>query len=339
MLSPYNSRMVIKVAINGFGRIGRQVLQAGIKDKKIKFVAINDLADTKTLAYLLKHDSVYGKFPGKISATSSSITINGTTVKCFSEKDPAKLPWKFLGVDVVIESTGFFTHREGAQLHLDAGAKKVLISAPAKKPDITIVKGVNEKLYNKKKHNIISNASCTTNALAPVCKILNDKLKIKKGYMITVHSYTASQKIVDGVDGKDVRRGRAGAVNIIPTTTGATKALSEVIPSLKDKMDGFAWRVPVVCGSIVNIVAEVGQKTTAKKVNTLFKNAAKTKLKGILEYSEDPLVSTDILQNTNSGIFDSLMTKVNGNMINVSAFYDNEWGYSCRIIDVIKLLL
>lgn len=332
--------MVIKVAINGFGRIGRQVLQAGINDSKIKFVAVNDLTKPEILAYLLKHDSVYGKFPGKIKHTEDSIIVDGKKLKCFSEKDPSYLPWDELNIDVVVESTGFFTKREGAQKHLTAGAKKVLITAPAKNPDITIVKGVNEHSYNKKKHNIISNASCTTNALAPVCKVIDDNFKIKKGYMITVHSYTASQKIVDGVDGKDVRRGRAAAVNIIPTTTGATKALAEVMPKLKNKLDGFAWRVPIVCGSIINLVVEVDKKTSVEKINWLFKEVSKNHLKKIIEYSEEPLVSTDILQNSHSAIFDSLMTKViDGKLVNVSAFYDNEWGYSCRIIDLIKLLI
>ena len=330
--------MAIKVAINGFGRIGRQVLQAGIKDKQIKFVAVNDLAPTEQLAYLLKYDSVYGKYEGKISNTKNTITINNQKIKLFSEKDPKNLPWKELGIDVVIECTGKFTERSQAKLHLDAGAKKVLISAPAKNPDITIVKGVNDNKY-KKSHKIISNASCTTNALAPLCKILEDKLGIKKGYMITVHSYTASQLIVDGIHKKDFRRGRAGAVNIIPTTTGATKALGEVIPKLKGKMDGFAWRVPVVCGSIVNVIAEVNKKTDVNHLNKLFEDASKKELKGVLEYSKDPLVSTDILKNNHSAIFDSNMTKVIGNLINISAFYDNEWGYSCRIIDILKKLM
>jgi len=332
--------MVIKVAINGFGRIGRQVLQAGIDDPKIEFVAVNDLTDPKNLAYLLKYDSVYGKFPGEVAVEGNDIIVNGKKIKCLAEKDPAHLPWDELGIDVVVESTGFFTHREGAALHLAAGAKKVLISAPAKNPDITLVKGVNEHEYNKKKHNIISNASCTTNALAPVCKVLHDNFKIKKGYMITVHAYTSTQTVVDGVSRKDFRRGRAAAVNIMPTTTGAAKALSEVIPDLKGKMDGFAWRVPVVCGSIVNICVEIEKKTDVEKVNWLFKEVSNNHLKDVLEYTEEPLVSTDILHNNHSCIFDSKMTKVmEGKLVNVSAFYDNEWGYSCRIIDIFKILL
>lgn len=331
--------MTIKVAINGFGRIGRQVLQAGINDKNIEFVAINDLTDPKTLAYLLKHDSVYGKFPLKVEGTEKSIKIDGKEIRCLSEKDPAHLPWEELGIDVVVESTGFFTKREGAEMHLAAGAKKVLITAPAKEPDITVVRGVNEHEYDKKKHNIISNASCTTNALAPVCKVLEDNFKIQNGFMTTVHAYTSTQKIVDGVDGKDMRRGRAGAINIIPTSTGAAKALGEVLPSLKGKMDGFAWRVPVVCGSIVNVCVNVDKETTVEKINWLFKEVSKNHLKEVLEYSEEPLVSTDILQNPHSCVFDSLMTRVNGKTINVSAFYDNEWGYSNRIIDIIKILL
>jgi glyceraldehyde 3-phosphate dehydrogenase len=330
--------MVIKVAINGFGRIGRQILQAGINDKKLSFVAVNDLASINNSAYLLKYDSVYGKYSGEIKAKEDCIIINNKKIKYFSEKDPSLLPWKKLGIDIVIESTGFFTHREGAELHLKAGAKKVLICAPAKNPDITIVKGVNEKKYDKKKHKIISNASCTTNALAPACKILNDNFKIKKGIMITAHSYTATQKIVDGCDQKDNRRGRAGAVNIIPTSTGAAKSIGEVIPELKGKMDGFAWRVPVVCGSIVNINVETEKNTNKEEVNAIFKKAAAKELKGIIEYSEEELVTTDILKNSHSGIFDSLMTKVmDKNMINISVFYDNEWGYSCRIIEILKM--
>ena len=329
----------IRVAINGFGRIGRQVFQAGCKDPRIEWIAVNDLTDTKTLAHLLKYDSVYGLFPGKVDFTKDSLIIDGKSIKVFTEKEPEKLPWKKLNIDVVVESTGFFTDREGASKHLAAGAKKVLISAPAKNPDFTIVKGVNETFYNKLKHNIISNASCTTNALAPIVKVLNDTFKIKHGFMITAHSYTADQKLVDSPH-KDLRRARSAAVSIIPTSTGAAKTVAEVIPALKGKMDGFALRVPVVCGSYVSFVCEVEKRTDIQKINSLFKKISSTNLKGILEYTEEPLVSRDILKNQHSCIFDSLTTNVQeGTLISASGWYDNEWGYSCRIIDVLKMLI
>lgn len=331
--------MTIRVAINGFGRIGRQVLQAGYKDKNIEFVAVNDLTDTKTLAHLLKYDSVYGIFPGRIEAKDNSLIIEGKEVKVLTEKEPEKLPWKKLNIDVVVESTGFFTDREGAQKHLKAGARKVLISSPGKNSDFTIVKGVNEHLYNKKKHHIISNASCTTNCLAPIVKVLNDNFKVKRGFMVTAHAYTADQRLVDAPH-KDLRRARSAAVSIIPTTTGAAKTVAEVIPELKNKLDGFAWRVPVPCGSIAEFTCELEKETNVEKINWLFNEVSKYHLKGILQYTEDPIVSHDILRNSHSCIFDALSTKlIDKTFVSVTGWYDNEWGYSCRIIDVIKILM
>lgn len=330
---------MVRVAINGFGRIGRQVLQAGIADPKIEWVGVNDLTDTKTLAHLLKYDSVYGPFPGLVEFTADSLKVNGKEIKVFAEKAPENLPWKKLNVDVVVESTGFFTDREGAEKHLKAGAKKVLISSPAKNPDITIVKGVNEHLYDKKKHNIVSNASCTTNCLAPMVKVLNDNFGVKKGFMLTAHAYTADQRLVDAPH-KDLRRARSAALSIIPTSTGAAKAVADVIPELKGKLDGVAWRVPVPCGSIVNFVAELSKEATAEKINWLFKEVSSHHLKGILQYTEDPIVSRDILKNPNSCIFDALSTNLlDKNLASISGWYDNEWGYSSRLIDVLKLLL
>jgi len=337
--------MAIRVAINGFGRIGRQVLQAGWHDKDIEWVAVNDLTDTKTLAHLLKYDSVHGRAKQKISNKEAEpgkpglIIIDGKEIKVFAEKDPSKLPWKELNIDVVAECTGFFTERAGAELHIKAGAKKVLISAPAKGQDITIVKGVNEHKYNKAVHHIVSNASCTTNCLAPLTKVLQDNFGIKRGFMVTTHAFTADQRIVDAPH-KDLRRARTAAVNIVPTTTGAAKAVAEVIPELKGKLDGFALRVPVPDGSIVNLIAELNKNTTAEEINKLFKSVAENELKGIIEYSEDPIVSTDIIHDTNSCIFDPEFTKVmDGNFVNVTAWYDNEWGYSNRMVDVMKLLM
>lgn len=329
---------MVRVAINGFGRIGRQILQAGINDPAIEWVAINDLTDTKTLAHLLKYDSVHGKSPYPVEYDDKNLIVNKKVIKVLAEKDPTKLPWKDLKIDVVVESTGIFTDREGASLHLKAGARKVLISAPAKDPDITIVKGVNENEYDRKKHNIISNASCTTNGLAPMIKVLNDNFTVKRGFMVTAHAYTADQRLVDAPH-KDLRRARSAAVSIIPTTTGAAKAVAEVIPSLKGKLDGIAWRVPVPDGSIVQFVAEVEKPTDIQKVNWLFKQVAEFHLKGIIEYSEEPLVSRDIIHNPNSCIFDAPSTNViEGTLIAVSGWYDNEWGYSCRMVDVLKLL-
>ncbi|MBT3298553.1 type I glyceraldehyde-3-phosphate dehydrogenase [archaeon] len=342
---------MINVAINGFGRIGRMIFRAGFKDKKINFVAINDLTPTDNLAYLLKYDSAHGKFNGNVSSDKNSLIIGDSPSKknkkipVFSEKDPAKLPWKKLKVDVVIESTGFFLTKELASKHLKAGAKKVILSAPAKNKgdnnDIkTLVYGVNHKEYNQKKDNIISNASCTTNCLAPIAKVLDDNFGIISGLVTTVHAYTSTQKVVDLASSKH-RRGRAAAVNMIPTTTGAAIATTLVLPKLKDKIDGMAIRVPVVNGSIVDFTCQLKQVVDVEKVNSAFEIAARSKdLKNVFEYSEEELVSTDILTNPHSSIFDSKLTKViNGNSIKVFSWYDNEWGYSNRIIDMVKIML
>ncbi|MFC1774894.1 type I glyceraldehyde-3-phosphate dehydrogenase [Nanoarchaeota archaeon] len=331
--------MMVKVAINGFGRIGRQLFQVGFKDPDIQWVGINDLTDAKALAYLLKYDSVYGRFPGDVNHKEHALVVEGKTIPVFAEKDPSKLPWKQLGVDVVLECTGFFTKREGAMLHLKAGAKKVLISAPGKGSDFTLVRGVNEHLYDKTKHNIISNASCTTNATAPLVKVLNDNLGIKRGYLITAHAYTATQRLIDGPSRKDPRRGRHAAINIIPTTTGASKAIGMVIPEVEGKLQGFAWRVPVPVGSIVTLVVEVNTPTDVKKINWLYSEVSKHHLQNILGYTEDPLVLQDIVQDPHSVIFDSLSTKViDGTLVNISGWYDNEWGFSNRMIEVVKML-
>jgi len=326
---------MIKVAINGFGRIGRQVLQAGILNPEIEWVAINDLTDTKTLAHLLKYDSVHKKSPYPVEAKPDGIMINNKFVKVFAEKDPEKLPWKDLQIDVVVESTGIFTDREGAEKHLKAGAKKVLISAPAKGVDITIVKGVNEHVYDKNKHHIVSNASCTTNCLAPLVKVLNDNFGIVRGLMNTTHSYTNDQIILDAPH-KDLRRARAAAMSIIPTKTGAAKAIGLVIPELDGKLDGFAVRVPTPDGSLVDLTCELVKKTTKEEINAAMKAAAEGQMKGILEYTEDPIVSVDVIGNTHSAIFDSQLTKVlGGNFIKVIAWYDNENGYSNRMADLV----
>lgn len=329
---------MIRVAINGFGRIGRQVLQAGINDPGIEWVAINDLTDTHTLAHLLKYDSVYGIFPGVIDYKEDKLIVNGKEIKVLAEKEPEKLPWAKLNIDVVVESTGFFTDKESASKHIKAGAKKVLISAPAKGVDITIVKGVNEHLYDKKKHHIISNASCTTNCLAPMVKVLNDNFGVKKGFMLTAHAYTADQRLVDSPH-KDLRRARHAAVSVIPTTSGAAKTVAEVIPEMKGKLDGVAWRVPVPAGSIVNFVAELARDASIEKVNWLFGEVSKYHLRGILQYTEDPIVGRDVVKNPHSCVFDALSTNLLGsNFISVSGWYDNEWGYACRMVDVIKIL-
>ncbi len=325
--------MANKVAINGCGRIGRTFLKIAL-EKGVNVVAVNDLLDPKTLAYFMKYDSVYGNFKGKIEAGGNFIKINGKKILVFSEKEPEKLPWKKLGIDVVIESTGFFVDKEGASKHLTAGAKKVVISAPAKNPDVTIVLGVNDEDL-KKEHKIISMASCTTNCLAPVVKVLNDGLGIKKGFMTTAHAYTNDQRIIDSPH-KKLRRGRAGAINIIPTSSGATSAVAEVIPTLKGKMDGLALRVPVACGSIVDFVCIASRDTTVEEVNSLLKAAANGKMKGILQYTEDEIVSSDVIGNPASSIFDSKLTQINGNLVKVLSWYDNEYGYSCRLVDLVR---
>jgi glyceraldehyde 3-phosphate dehydrogenase len=325
----------MKIAINGLGRIGRVFLKIAL-DRKIDVVAVNDLANIQSLVYLIKYDSVYGKYPEKVEAGKDFIKINNKKIKVFSEKDPENLPWKKLGVDVVIESTGVFTDREGASKHLKAGAKKVIISASAENPDITLVLGVNENKL-KKEHKIISMASCTTNCLAPIVKVLNDNFKVVKGYMTTVHAYTNDQVILD-IPHKKLRRGRAGAINLIPTTSGATTSVAEVIPELKGKLDGLAIRAPVPCGSITDFVAILNQPVTKEQVNESLKKASQKELKGILLYSEDELVSSDIIRNPNSSIVDSILTQANGNLVKVLSWYDNEYGYSNRLVDLIKLL-
>ncbi|MEM3126840.1 MAG: type I glyceraldehyde-3-phosphate dehydrogenase [Candidatus Woesearchaeota archaeon] len=328
---------MVRVAINGFGRIGRQVLQAGINDPEIEWIAVNDLTDTHTLAHLLKYDSVYGKFPGTIEALDSILKVNNKEIKVVRETDPTKLPWKDLKIDIVVESTGRFTKAEEARAHIKAGAKKVVISAPAKGNDITIVKGVNEHLLQSN-HTIISNASCTTNCLAPMVKVLNDNFGVEKGFMVTAHSYTADQRLVDGPH-SDLRRARAAAQSIVPTTTGAARAVAEVIPELKGKLNGFAIRVPVICGSIVTFTASLKKSTTREDINKLFKSVSEHELKNIIEYTEEPLVSRDILRNSHSCIFDALSTDlIEGNFVSVSGWYDNEWGYSNRMVDIIKII-
>jgi len=330
--------MAIKVAINGFGRIGRNFFRACYGNPDIEIVGINDLTDAYTLAHLLKYDSVHGRFKGNVYAKEDSIVVDNKEIKITAIKNPAELPWKDLEVDIVIEATGVFRDREGAGKHLEAGAKKVIISAPGKNPDITIVLGVNEEKYNPKEHNIISNASCTTNCLAPVAKILNEEFGIEKGYMITVHAYTNDQRILD-LPHKDLRRARAAAVNIIPTTTGAAKAVGEVLPELKGKLDGSARRVPVADGSLVDLTVSLSKNVNEKTINEKIREAAEGKLKGILEYTEDPLVSQDIVGNPHSSIFDGLLTKVlDGNLAHVVSWYDNEWGYSNRLKDLVLFI-
>lgn len=328
--------ITINIAINGFGRIGRAFFKIASK-QNINIVAINDLADTRVLSYLLQHDSVHGNYPKKVSYTKNTIKVNGKTIKVFSERNPEDLPWEKLKIDVVLESTGRFRDREGASKHLKAGAKKVLISSPAINPDVTIVLGVNENKL-KKSHKIISMASCTTNCLAPIAKVLNDSFGIKTGFMTTVHAYTNDQKLLD-VPHKKLRRARAAAIDIIPTTSGATSAVSEVIPSLNGKMNGLAMRVPVACGSIVDFVCTLKKKTTIEKVNLALEKASKTKMKGVLQYSKEELVSSDIIKNPYSSILDSLLTQmIDGNTVKVFSWYDNEWGYSNRLVDLTKKL-
>lgn len=330
--------MALRVAINGFGRIGRMVLRAACKEKDIEFVAINDLTDAATLAHLFKYDSVHGIFPGKVEHTADSLIINGKTIKIYAIRNPAELPWKKDKVDVVLESTGLFTSKDKAELHIQAGAKKVVISAPATNEDITIVMGVNDHLYDSKKHNIISNASCTTNCLAPVAKVLHEIFGIEKGLVTTVHSYTNDQNILD-LPHKDLRRARAGAMSMIPTTTGAAKAVSLVLPELKGKLDGMAIRVPTPNVSVIDLVAILKKKADAVKVNTALKKASKGALKGILGFSEEPLVSIDFNGNPLSSIVDASCTKVIGdNMVKVISWYDNEAGFSNRVVDLFKLI-
>jgi glyceraldehyde 3-phosphate dehydrogenase len=328
--------MATRVGINGFGRIGRQSLKALIeRAPDVEVVAVNDLVDTKMNALLFKHDSTYGAYPGDVSHTDDAIIVDGREIKVLKEKDPATLPWGDLGVDIVVESTGIFTDAEKARAHLDAGAKKVIISAPAKNEDITVVLGVNDEKYDPASHHIISNASCTTNCLAPAAKVVHDLLGIQRGLMNTIHSYTNDQRILD-VAHKDPRRARSAGQNIIPTTTGAAKALALVIPDLKGKFDGFSLRVPTPTVSVVDFTAEVGRETSAEEINDAFRNAADGPLKGILGVSDELLVSTDFKGDERSSIIDSESTMViGGTMVKVIAWYDNEWGYSCRVADLV----
>lgn len=329
--------MAINVAINGFGRIGRNFFRAAFSHNEINIVAVNDITDAKTLSHLLKYDSVLGKFDANVEVKDNEIIVNGRKVIVLSEKDHHNLNWKSLGVDIVVESTGLkhFTDGEDSQVHLQNGAKKVVITAPAKKPDITIVLGVNDEMYDPKKHNIISNASCTTNCLAPVVKVLRDTFGIKKGLMTTVHSYTNDQRILD-LPHKDLRRARAAAVSIIPTTTGAAKAMGLVMPDLKGKLDGFSMRVPTPNVSVVDVVVEAEKSTTKEEVNAALKAASEGVMKGILGYSEEPLVSIDYKGDPRSSIVDALSTMVIDNMIKVVSWYDNEWGYSNRVVDLVR---
>jgi glyceraldehyde 3-phosphate dehydrogenase len=330
--------MTIKVGINGFGRIGRNVFRVIAEREGIDVVAINDLADARTLSMLLKYDSVHGRFDGDIEAKEDAIVVKGKEVKLTKEKDPARLPWKELGVDIAIESTGIFTTKADCAKHLEAGAKKVILSAPSKDQlDATIVMGINENEL-RPEHKIVSNASCTTNCLAPLVKVINDNFQIEKGLITTIHAYTNDQNVADMMH-KDLRRARAAAINIIPTTTGAAKAIGEVIPELKGKLDGMAMRVPVANGSVTDLVATVKKNVSIEEVNSVFKAAADNELKGILEYCEDPIVSSDIIGNENSCILDAISTCVIGdNLIKVIGWYDNEWGYSNRMVDLAELI-
>ena len=331
--------MAIKVGINGFGRIGRNIMRAAMDDSSIDIVAVNDLTNDATLAHLLKYDSILGNLKADIKAGADTITVNQDEFKVLSIKDPAQLPWKSLGVDIVFESTGIFTGRDGAAKHIDAGARKVVITAPAKGPDLTVVMGVNEDKYDAGKHQIISNASCTTNCLAPVAKVLHETFGIRKGWMTTVHSYTNDQHLLD-LPHKDLRRARAAALSIIPTTTGAALAVGEVLPEIKGKLDGIAMRVPTPNVSVVDLAVLVDKKTSREEVNAAFKSAADGKLKGILEYTTEQLVSVDFRGNSNSSILDSAYTSVmDGDFVKVLSWYDNEWGYSCRCVDLLRYLV
>jgi len=331
--------MAVKVGINGFGRIGRNVVRAALGRNDVEFVAVNDLTDTKTLAHLLKYDSVLGQLPEEITHDADSITIGGKKIKVFAVKDPAELDWSSVGAQIVVESTGRFTDAKDASKHLRGTVKKVIISAPAKNEDVTLVLGVNDKTYDPAKHNIISNASCTTNCLAPLAKVIDDNFGIQKGSMTTIHSYTNDQHVLD-FPHKDLRRARAAALNMIPTSTGAAKAIGLVMPHLKGKLDGYSMRVPTPDVSVVDFVAVLNKDTTTEEVNAKLKEAANGALKGILGYTEDPVVSSDMLHNPNSSIVDSDLTKVlGGNLLKVVSWYDNEWGYSCRVVDLIKFLV
>jgi glyceraldehyde 3-phosphate dehydrogenase len=330
--------MAVRVGINGFGRIGRNFFRAQQKlGADVEIVAVNDLGDAATMAHLLKYDSVLGPFDGEVRLGEGTIEAGGETMKMLSERDPAALPWGELGVDVVLESTGIFNKREGGQKHLDAGARKVVFSAPATDPDLTVVIGVNDGDYDAAAHHLISNASCTTNCLGPLAKVLDDLAGIESGFMTTIHAYTNDQKILD-LPHKDLRRARAAAINVIPTSTGAAKAIGLVLPQLKGKVDGVAVRVPVPTGSLTDFVVQLGREVTTEEVNDAFSAAAAGPLAGILQYSEDPLVSSDIVGNAHSCIFDSKLTMAHGASVKVFGWYDNEWGYSCRLVDLVGKL-
>jgi glyceraldehyde 3-phosphate dehydrogenase len=332
--------MPVRVGINGFGRIGRNLFRAAkAAGADIDFVAVNDLTDSKTLAHLLKYDSILGPYPGTVEDTGSGLTVDGDELKVLAETDPSKLPWGDLGVDVVIESTGRFTDRENASKHLEGGAKKVIISAPAKGEDITVCLGVNFDQYDPDKHDVISNASCTTNCLAPFAKVLNDTVGIKHGLMTTIHAYTADQRLQD-LPHSDLRRARAAAINLIPASTGAAKAVGLVLPELQGKLSGFAVRAPVPTGSVVDLTIEAGRETSVEEINAAMKEAADGPLKGILEYTEDPIVSSDIVTNPHSSIFDAQLTSIiDGTMVKAVSWYDNEWGYSNRLIELTQKVL
>jgi glyceraldehyde 3-phosphate dehydrogenase len=332
--------MAIRVGINGFGRIGRNFFRAQQQlDADVEIVAANDLGDAKTMAHLLRYDSTLGPFGSDVELGDGVLRAGGEELKLLSVRDPAELPWSDLGVDVVLESTGFFADREGAQKHLDAGAKKVLISAPAKEPDLTVVLGVNDGDYDPEQHHIVSNASCTTNCVAPLAKVVDDLAGIESGYMTTIHAYTQDQMLQDAPH-RDLRRARAAAINLVPTSTGAAKAIGLVLPHLQGKVDGISVRAPVPTGSLTDLVVTVGREVTKEEVNAAFSEAASNGPLGrYLEYAEDPLVSTDIVGNSHSCIFDSLLTMANGRTVKVFGWYDNEWGYSCRLVDVVGKLL
>jgi len=330
--------MPVKVAINGFGRIGRNIVRAGLHRTDIEFVAVNDLTDTKTLAHLLKYDSVLGRLHEDVHTEPDAISIGGKRLKVFAQRDPGELDWASVGAQIVVESTGHFTDATKAAKHLRGPVKKVIISAPATNEDVTLVLGVNDHMYDPSKHHIISNASCTTNCLAPLAKVLDDSFTILKGSMTTIHSYTNDQPVLD-FPHKDLRRARAAAINMIPTSTGAAKAIGLVMPHLKGKLDGYSMRVPTPDVSVVDLVAMLGKNTTTEEVNAALKSAATGALKGILDYTEDPVVSSDMLHNPNSSIVDAQLTKVlDGNLVKVVAWYDNEWGYSSRVVDLVALL-
>ena len=331
--------MALRVGINGFGRIGRNFVRAHLdRGGDFELVAANDVADAHTMAHLLKYDSVLGNLGRELEVTDDSITVDGNRIQWLNVKSPAELPWGDLGVDVAIESTGLFTKREQAEQHLAAGAKKVLISAPATDPDVTVVLGVNDGDYDSSTHNIVSNASCTTNCVAPMAKVLHEALTIEQGFMTTIHAYTNDQRVLD-LPHKDARRARAAAINLIPTSTGAARAVGVVLPELKGKVDGMSMRAPVPTGSVVDLVVRVGRDTSADEVNGLFKTAAEGPLAGLLQYTDEPIVSTDIVHSPYSCIYDSDLTMVNGRMVKVFGWYDNEWGYSCRLVDLVGKLL